>query len=472
MTPAFDAATAEETIAAYVSGGAPAEALLTLLPEQHPLYAGRSTNEVARIRGWILAAFETAGLPEGALPYVLEELQSGRNAYLAAAAARALRGHAADGRFIPFLRDALTNVRAIDAPVTFASYKPRWPVERPTTASAEIRSTLEWIGETGDCCAIPFAPDRSRRSASLDVELEDQEGRRLAFGDFFRGKWSVVAFFYTRCDNPEKCSLTVTQLARLQTAVESSALRDNVRIAAITYDPAYDLPSRLRRFGENRGIRFAHDVRFFRAPSGLDDLRARFDLGVNFTGSVVNRHRIELYVLDEQANIVATFSRMQWDVPAVMSELEALATQPRRVWKAALAAAPPILLALLPKCPLCLGAWLAAAGLGGLQFLANRAWSIPMAMALLLLHVTLVYRRSRKTHNRLAIALSIAGALAIVAGVAFPGAQPASIAGAILIGLASLAIPWPSHRLPDSGAAVRHEQYEPQGERYSPRSSG
>ena len=44
MTRDFDAATPEEEIAAWVSGGAPAEALLALLPEQHPLYAGRSAT--------------------------------------------------------------------------------------------------------------------------------------------------------------------------------------------------------------------------------------------------------------------------------------------------------------------------------------------------------------------------------------------------------------------------------------------
>jgi protein SCO1/2 len=48
------------------------------------------------------------------------------------------------------------------------------------------------------------------------VELEDQDGARVKFGEFFTGKPSVVAFFYTRCDNPNKCSLTITKLGRLQ----------------------------------------------------------------------------------------------------------------------------------------------------------------------------------------------------------------------------------------------------------------
>ena len=63
-----------------------------MLPERISLYDGRSANATIRMRGYILAAFEQTGLPEAALPYVLEELENGRDAYLTAGAARALRG--------------------------------------------------------------------------------------------------------------------------------------------------------------------------------------------------------------------------------------------------------------------------------------------------------------------------------------------------------------------------------------------
>ena len=38
----------------------------------------------------------------------------------------------------------------------------------------------------------------------------------MTFKDFFHGQPSIVVFFYTRCDNPMKCSLTVAKLARVQ----------------------------------------------------------------------------------------------------------------------------------------------------------------------------------------------------------------------------------------------------------------
>jgi protein SCO1/2 len=442
MSPLFDASTPEETIAEWIGAGAPAEALLALLPEQHPLYAGRSTNETARIRGFILAAFEKKGLPQGALQYVLEELESGFNAYLVAAAARALRGAAADLRFAAYLRKAQRNIRYNDLPVTFDVYRPRWPVANPTSAMEEIQKTLAWLGAAGanesDCCTIAFPPDRARKAASLEIELEDQDGRALRFDEFFRGKLSVVAFFYTRCDNPEKCSLTIAQLARLQEAVESGPLNGQVRIAAITYDPLYDLAPRMKRFGDNRGVRFDDDVRFFRACDGFEELRARFDLGVNFIGSLVNRHRIELYVLDARGDIVATFSRMRWDVAAVIAELQSHLPGPRRRRQSLLSAIPPLFVALLPKCPLCLGAYLTAIGLGGMQAFLSARWTIPLLIALLLLNVWLVYRRSRQSHDIAALALALAGAAALLAGSVLWNVRPVAIAGAILFAVASL----------------------------------
>lgn len=428
----------EESLAEWIVSASSAD-LLSLLPEQHSLYAERSTSETTRIRGFALAAFGRTGLPDDALPYVLEELESGRDPYLVAAAARALRGRRPDPAFVPFLRKAETNIRAIDAPVTFDVYKPRWPFSNATSAVAEIRKTLASIDPSDDCCTIPSSPSRSRKVIDPNIELEDQDGQNLRFADFFHGKLSVVAFFYTRCDNPEKCSLTITKLARLQQAIERGPLNGQVRIAAITYDPHYDLPHRLRRFGANRGLRFHEDARFFRTPGRFDDLRAAFDLGVNFAGSIVNRHRIELYVLDARGETVATFSRMQFDVDSILAELQSqLSPPPRPRWQPLLASIPTLFLALLPKCPLCLGAYLSALGLGSMQMFLRSPWTIPLTIALLLLHLWVVHRRTRETRDTTPLALAALGTLALLAGSVLWDVRLAAIAGATLLVAASL----------------------------------
>jgi protein SCO1 len=357
--------------------------LVALLPERNLVYRGRSANTVNQMRGYLLAAFERVGLPEEALPYVFEELESGRNAYLVAAAARALRGgESRSSDAVPFLLKAIENIKYSDDAVSFASYRPSWPLSEHTTALQEIAGTFVWLGREASsalpelrslldepgvlseaaratlesvvtelspresCCAVP-APSpccashtntvqpghqiRPSTEVLAGVELEDQDGARVMFSEFFTGMPSVLAFFYTRCDNPNKCSLTITKLGRLQRQLAERGLDGRIQTAAITYDPEFDLPPRLRAYGENRGIVFSPCNRLFRTRGALSPLEDYFELGISFGGTLVNRHRIELFLLDHRGRVAGAFTRLQWDVEEVLTQAADLAALGRPV---------------------------------------------------------------------------------------------------------------------------------------------
>src|SRR4051812_4867048 len=100
-----------------------AEALVAMLPEQSPAFAGQGTNDAERLRGYILAAFESTGLPPQAEPFVLEELETGRTPYTVAAAARALRAASAVPDEAPrLLVRAIARLRGDDEVVSFADF--------------------------------------------------------------------------------------------------------------------------------------------------------------------------------------------------------------------------------------------------------------------------------------------------------------------------------------------------------------
>jgi protein SCO1 len=348
--------------------------LLELLLERSDIYKDRSTNETIRIRGYILAKFENLGLPDSAIPYVLEELESGRDAYLVAAAAKAVRGMANPSiQLIPFLFKAVENVKYLDDAVTFDSYKPQWPTNY-TTAVTEIFKTFQWLGKLAEsaliqledlhqdcqsfsvrnrtkiqetidsirasnqniaksCCdhSINLHPlvlstdcEHKNTIISSDIELEDQDGKRIKYDDFFVGMPSIVVFFYSRCNNPHKCSLTITKLAQLQQAISNHGLEQQLKTVAITYDPQYDVPTRLKAYGENRGIVFNERNRMFRTINRFKELQDFFQLGVNFNHSIVNRHRIELFILDGRGEIITTFARLQWNIDRVIDSAKEL----------------------------------------------------------------------------------------------------------------------------------------------------
>jgi protein SCO1/2 len=59
--------------------------------------------------------------------------------------------------------------------------------------------------------------------------------------------------------------------------------------------------------------------RLFRATDDNDALKEHFGLGVGFVGSLVNRHRIELYILDAGGRVAVSFEQLRWDEQEVVA---------------------------------------------------------------------------------------------------------------------------------------------------------
>lgn len=341
--------------------------LVALLDERASIYDGLGSAQAERLRAQLFLALAGAPLPAPALPFVLEELETGMDAVATAAAAMALR------RAVPppaeaerLLLKAIERLALADVPFPFcpgrtaleeallslaglpgAGDEAREALRRliaggllSATARAEAERTLAALPDRAGAASPPSCCGGSgQRAAPIagagpgPIRLQDQDGARLSFGEFFSGRPSVAAFFYTRCMNPERCSLTVTKLAGLQAAAARRGLAGRFRIAAISYDPGYDLPSRLSAYGLERGFRFDADNRFLRTEGPVDAIRDLFDLGVGFGPSTVNRHRLELFVLDEAGAPARSFTRRLWAedevLAAIETELASAARQPR-----------------------------------------------------------------------------------------------------------------------------------------------
>jgi protein SCO1/2 len=430
--------------------------LVALLREDSVIYRERSRIEVNRMRGWILQAFGEVGLPADALPFVLQELESGHDAYVVAAAARALRGHRSPSRtLIPFVERAMSNLRHQDDRVSFAGYGGYGKPGEGTTALRELGDTLAWLeasaADSGCCAPIGFAPPQEQAGAGCEaaaaLPLQDHEGRIATFGALFHGRPSIVAFFYTRCDNPQKCSLTVTKLARVQRLLAEAGLAGRIRTAAITYDPEFDLPERLRVYGEARGMRLDDDHRMLRSTAGLEPLRAAFGLGVGLAGSMVNVHRTELFVLDARARIVCSFARLEWQEEAVVARAKRVLDRasPAGVGRAFVSWLPALAVALFPKCPACFAAYLSVLGVAGVARIAYAPWLLPVLVALVIAGLAASWRLARRRGAMAGFWLTAAGSSAILVlglGLRVPGA---AAAGVVLNAIGAVA--GVSHRL-------------------------
>ena len=483
------------------------EQLTDLLREDHPFYDQRGATTIVRMRGWVLLALARIGVSDAALIFVLEELDTGIDAYLVAAAARALRSYPnPNPSLAPFVMHALTNIRFRDEPVSFENYGEYAISSIGTSPVRELLTTLVWLGphargvlhefeslrkhlskkrlidvdrvveaiRSADqvdqfgsdiCCTLPtglrntfsWAFTSRRNSAPIDSTVfEDHNGEIITFTDFFRGHPSIVVFFYTRCDNPLKCSLTVTKLARIQKLLAAQGLADQIHTAAITYDPAFDLSERLRGYGENRGMRMDARHRMLRATDGIDTLRKHFKLGVNFIESLVNRHRIEAYILDTESRIAASFERIHWDEQEVVnrtievlqekSEETTVEISLKRTARPAgrkkvlpmFGTLASLAVAFFPKCPVCWAAYLSVFGIASLNQIPYSPWLQTVLVAVILINLVSVFLRGRLTGRMSGFYLVSAGALAIAVSKMGLGWENAAVWGVALTLVGSL----------------------------------
>jgi protein SCO1/2 len=80
-----------------------------------------------------------------------------------------------------------------------------------------------------------------------NFELTDQDSQKVSF-DSLRGKGVIVSFLFTRCPYPDKCPMIGKKLSDLAKLIEKTGEKQNLRVMAITLDPAYDKPEVLKAY--------------------------------------------------------------------------------------------------------------------------------------------------------------------------------------------------------------------------------
>lgn len=295
-----------EEIAAVSRSRTGAKRLAAMLRQDAPHFRGLSAGDTERLRAHILASFEHRPLPAPAVRAVKEDLRTSQSPIVLAGAARAARALV---RVEPEWRDLLAaasaRIEARDEVVRLDNKDVS--ADTPLrTARDEIALTLALRDEeAGHCCSsVPAAPtDQPLAVVTLcpkalrRVTVEDQAGRPQALFDLLQGRVSLVAFFYTRCMNPLKCSLTVARLGALARVAAIHPAAADLGVFAISYDSDFDSAQRLLTFGRDRGFPFGERARLLRCDAGWDTLRRMFALQVGYTATTVNGHARELFVV-------------------------------------------------------------------------------------------------------------------------------------------------------------------------------
>ena len=248
----------------------------------------------------------------------------------------------------------------------------------------------------------------------------------MNFKTFFKDHPSIVVFFYTRCENHNKCSLTINKLGRLQRLLKEKGLSRRVKTASISYDSVFDSPALIKNYCMKRRVMFDDYHKGFRVldRNKTSDLLSYFTSSVNFNGSLVNKHQVELHILNKEGKIHKSFVRLQWNPVEVVETLESYLSDsvlnnrqwisPRKISLSVFNTLIPILIAFFPKCPLCWAGYLSLFGVASISSIPYSPWLLPVLCIFLGINLWFLWKRSSRTERWLSFYLASLGAAMLI----------------------------------------------------------
>jgi len=101
--------------------------------------------------------------------------------------------------------------------------------------------------------AVAEDPEESGRRYFSDLEVVDQDGKRLRFfSDVLKGRVVVINFVFTNCQ--DACPMMTRKLIQTR-AMMPETMRDQVWFVSISVDPERDTPAALKEFAARNGVK-------------------------------------------------------------------------------------------------------------------------------------------------------------------------------------------------------------------------
>jgi len=166
-----------------------------------------------------------------------------------------------------------------------------------------------------------------------DFTLVNQDGKPIRMAQY-KGKALALTFIYTRCPDPNQCSLMSANFAAIEKELQAdAAVQAKTHLLSITFDPEYDTPKVLRSYGASQTGRFS-DEKFqhweFAAGSKDEVKKIAEFFGVKYfkdseSGTEKLIHSLRTAVINPQGKLVKLYRGNEWKATEVANDLKTLA---------------------------------------------------------------------------------------------------------------------------------------------------
>ena len=147
--------------------------------------------------------------------------------------------------------------------------------------------------------------------AAPEFTLSDADGPTVSLADF-RGKVVVLNFIYTNC--PDECPLQAEKIAKIQTLINHTPMRDQVAFVTITTDPKRDRGQVLSDYGKAHGLDAANWVFLTTGPDQPEDASRKLAraYGLEFTPEA-DGFELHAHVIDQNGRMLGRFHGLDFD---------------------------------------------------------------------------------------------------------------------------------------------------------------
>lgn len=222
-----------------------------------------------------------------------------------------------------------------------------WVFEVPLVPGDHVNATLVVDGAKSWLEDLVIAKEASDNAAPVsgegigpklgdeipDYRLINQDGKAIRLHDY-RGKALVLTFIYTRCPDPDQCTLMSNNFAAIDQELQKQPeLYAKTHLLSISFDPEYDTPKVLRSYGAAFTGRYSDETfaHWEFASGSTDEVKgiAQY-FGMRYyldseTGNQQVIHSLRTAVIGPDSKIVKVYRGNEWKPDEVVSELRAAA---------------------------------------------------------------------------------------------------------------------------------------------------
>jgi len=166
-----------------------------------------------------------------------------------------------------------------------------------------------------------------------DFALTNQDGNRIHLAQY-RGQAVALTFIYTRCPQPDQCTLMSNNFAAIDRELQKETdLYQKTHLISVSFDPDYDTPKVLRSYGASHTERYSDESfkHWEFATGSADEVKgiAQF-FGLRYyhdtaSGEDQVIHSLRTAVISPEGKLLKLYRGNEWKPEQVAADLKTVA---------------------------------------------------------------------------------------------------------------------------------------------------